>query len=128
LISLAVGAQDAFLNTLTTNLSQYEAKELREKIYLQTDKSFYISGEICWFKSYVVDASRHKPFSLSKVAYVEILNRESKPVLQGKILLQQGIGSGSFFIPLYLPSGSYKIRAYTNWMKNFGRNISLKKI
>ena len=127
LVSLSVRAQDSFLNTLTTNLSHYEAKELREKIYLQTDKSFYISGEICWFKSYVVDASLHKPFSLSKVAYVEILNRESKPVLQGKILLQQGIGSGSFFIPLYLPSGSYKIRAYTNWMKNFGPEYFFEK-
>ena len=69
----------------------------------------------------------NKPFSLSKVAYVEILNRESKPVSQGKILLQQGIGSGSFFIPLYLPSGSYKIRAYTNWMKNHGPEYFFEK-
>jgi len=127
LINLGARAQDPFLNTLTTNLSQYESKQLREKIYLQTDKSYYITGEICWFKSYVVDASLHKPFSLSKVAYVEILNRESKPVLQGKILLQQGIGSGSFFIPLYLPSGSYKIRAYTNWMKNHGPEYFFEK-
>ena len=51
------GTGFSFLNTLTTNLSQYESKQLREKIYLQTDKSFYIAGEICWFKSYVVDAS-----------------------------------------------------------------------
>ena len=115
------------MNTLTTNLSQYESKQLREKIYLQTDKSYYITGEICWFKSYVVEASSNKPFSLSKVAYVEILNRESKPVSQGKILVQDGIGSGSFFIPLSLPSGSYKIRAYTNWMKNFGPEFFFEK-
>jgi hypothetical protein len=127
LIHMTARAQDPFLNTITTNLSQYESRQLREKIYLQTDKSFYIAGEICWFKSYVVDASLHKPFSLSKVAYVEILNRESKPVSQGKILIQNGIGSGSFFIPLYLPSGSYKIRAYTNWMKNFGPEFFFEK-
>src|ERR1017187_9483157 len=112
LISLGTLAQDPFINMLTNDLNQHETKELKEKIYLQTDKSFYISGEICWFKSYVVDASRNKPFTLSKVAYVELLNRDSKPVLQGKILLQKGTCNGSFFIPLYLPSGSYKIRAY----------------
>ena len=127
LISMAALGQDTFLNTLTANLTQYEAKELKEKIYLQTDKSFYITGEICWFKSYVVDASLHKPFSLSRVAYVELINRDSKPVLQGKISLQKGTGSGSFFIPLYLPSGSYKIRAYTNWMKNFGPDYFFEK-
>ena len=127
LIGLGCFSQDPFINTLTNDLNQHEAKELKEKIYLQTDKSFYISGEICWFKSYVVDASLNRPFTLSKVAYVELLNRDSKPVLQGKILLQKGIGNGSFFIPLYLPSGSYKIRAYTNWMKNFGPEYFFEK-
>ncbi|HLA58344.1 MAG TPA: hypothetical protein VK622_06270, partial [Puia sp.] len=120
-------AQDPFINKLTTNLSEREAIESKEKIYLQTDKSLYISGEILWFKSYVVDASRNKFFSLSKVAYVEVLNRDSKPVIQGKILLRKGIGSGSFFIPLSLPTGSYKIRAYTNWMKNFGADYYFEK-
>jgi hypothetical protein len=127
LISLASLGQEPFLNTITADLNQYEAKELKEKIYLQTDKSFYITGEICWFKSYIVDASLHKPFTLSKVAYVELLNRDSKPVIQGKISLQNGTGNGSFFLPLYLPSGSYKIRAYTNWMKNFGPDYFFEK-
>jgi hypothetical protein len=120
-------AQDPFLNKLTTSLYAHEAIESKEKIYIQTDKSFYISGEILWFKSYVVDASRNRIFSLSKVAYVEVLNRDSKPILQGKILLQKGIGSGSFFIPLSLPTGTYKIRAYTNWMKNFGADYYFEK-
>jgi hypothetical protein len=120
-------AQDPFINKLTTSLSDHEALESKEKIYLQTDKPFYISGEILWFKSYVVDASRNMFFSLSKVVYVEVLNRDSKPVIQGKILVQKGIGSGSFFIPLSLPTGIYKIRAYTNWMKNFGADYYFEK-
>ncbi len=128
LISLSAFGQDPFPDQVSAALSRYEANEQNEKIYLQTDKSFYISGEICWFKSYYVDASLHRPFSLSKVAYVELLNQDLKPVLQGKISLQNGTGNGSFFLPLYLPSGSYKIRAYTNWMKTPDRNIFLKRI
>ncbi len=68
-------AQDPFINKLTTSLSDHEAKESKEKIYLQTDKSFYISGEILWFKSYVVDATRNKFFSLSQSG----LRRSIKP-------------------------------------------------
>jgi hypothetical protein len=127
LTGLTTMGQDPFLGKITSALDQYESGERNEKIYLQTDKSFYITGEICWFKSYVVDAALHKPLSLSKVAYVEILNRDSKPVLQGKIALVKGLGNGSFFIPLYLASGSYKIRAYTNWMKNFGPDYFYEK-
>ena len=127
LTRLVVMGQDPFLEKLTASLNQYESIEQNEKIYLQSDKSFYISGEICWFKLYLVDASLHKPFSLSKVAYVELLNQDSKPVLQGKISMQQGIGNGSFFLPLFLPSGSYRIRAYTNWMKNSGPEYFFEK-
>jgi len=127
LISLTAIGQDPFLEKTSTSLAQYESLQQQEKIYLQTDKSFYIAGEICWFKSYLVDAAQHRPFSLSKVAYVELLNRDSKPVLQGKISMQQGVGNGSFFLPLFLGSGSYKIRAYTNWMKNSGPEYFFEK-
>jgi hypothetical protein len=127
MISLSGAAQDETLNNISTSLRQYESNILNEKIYLQTDKSFYLAGEIIWFKSYTVDASEHHPLDLSKIAYVEILNSEGKPVLQGKIALQNGIGTGSFFIPLSLPSGAYKIRAYTNWMKNNGPDFFFDK-
>ncbi|HZZ76394.1 MAG TPA: hypothetical protein VFE04_10725, partial [Puia sp.] len=60
---------------MTASLTDHETLESKEKIYLQTDKPFYISGEILWFKSYVVDASRNKFFPLSKVVYVEVLSR-----------------------------------------------------
>jgi hypothetical protein len=125
--SLGGMAQSSFPAKLTAALNQFESTEQKEKIYLQTDKSFYLAGEVCWFKTYIVDAAMHKPFSLSKVAYVELLNYNSKPVLQGKITLDQGTGNGSFFLPLYLPSGSYRIRAYTNWMKNFGAGYFFEK-
>src|SRR5699024_2630490 len=29
-------------------------------------------------------------------------------------------GAGSFYLPMTLESGEYIVRAYTNWMKNFG--------
>ena len=66
-----------------------------------------------WFKIYDVDATTHKPLDISKVAYAEILDHEDKPVLQAKIVLKNGSGSGSFSLPFTINSGSYKFRAYT---------------
>ncbi|HEY4063971.1 MAG TPA: hypothetical protein VGM30_18820 [Puia sp.] len=105
---------------LTTRFDAYRSRALQEKLFVHTDKTFYLAGEVCWFKLYNVDGSTHKPLSLSKVAYVDVLDANNKFVLQGKIALGKGEGAGSFYLPLTLNSGNYKLRAYTNWMKNFG--------
>ena len=78
-----------------------------------------MTGDLVWFSIYNVDGSTHQPASLNKVLYVELLERSTnKPVLQAKIALDKGKGNGSFQLPGSLPTGNYKLRAYTNWMKN----------
>lgn len=107
------------LNTITLPFYNYNQQILGEKIFVHTDKSFYVAGEIIWFKLYDVDGMLYKPLDLSKLAYVEILDASNKPVLQAKIALDKGDGNGSFYLPQSFNSGNYKLRAYTNWMKNF---------
>ncbi len=101
---------------------------IREKVFVHTDRNYYVCGEILWFKTYVTNASNNQPLSLSKVVYVEILNSRHEPVLQAKISLENGTGSGSFSLPLSLESGNYELRAYTNWMKNDLSDHFFKKI
>ncbi len=105
----------------------YRQHHLQEKIYMHTDKNFYLAGEIIWFKLYTVDASFHTPLDLSKVAYVELLDNANRPVIQAKIALNDGAGNGSLYVPVVLNSGSYKIRAYTKWMKNYSADYFFEK-
>jgi hypothetical protein len=107
--------------------NQYKAKWVQEKIYVHTDKDSYITGEICWFRVYCMDASYNKPASISKIGYVEILDKNNRPVLQGKVSLKPGEADGSLIIPITIPTGTYKFRAYTNWMKNFGPEYFFEK-
>ena len=113
-------AQEATPAALGKDLDQYRLQRLQEKVFVHTDKEFYLAGEICWFKLYVVDASFHQPLDLSKIAYLEWLDKDNKPVMQAKIGLKKGHGDGSLYLPLTLRSGNYKLRAYTSWMKNYG--------
>jgi hypothetical protein len=92
---------------------------IKERLFVHLDKTQYLSGEISWFKVYLVDALSRKPAKMSKVAYVEILDDSSNAVLQGKISIEQGTGTGSFVIPSTIKTGNYTLRAYTSWMKNF---------
>ncbi len=113
----------AVAQTSPTDLQQqftsYQVNNYNEKIFVHTDKAFYLAGESMWFKLYCVDENFHKLSDISKVAYVEIINAENKAVLQAKISLDEGSGNGSFIIPSYIFSGNYILRAYTKWMENF---------
>ena len=113
-------AQNEAINQVKKQFEKYSQHTVQEKIYLHTDKNFYLAGEIVWFKVYYVDGALHQPINLSKLVYAEILDRNNKPVLQAKISLTDKGGTGSFYLPLTLQSDNYKIRAYTNWMKNSG--------
>lgn len=68
----------------------YRKSALQEKMFVHTDKEYYLAGEICWFKIYLVDAAFHKPLDISKVAYAELLDNTNKPVVQAKIALEKG--------------------------------------
>jgi hypothetical protein len=115
----ALHAQSDQENVITKQFNQYQQNAVQEKIFVHTDRSSYVSGEIIWFKVYCVNAASNKPLGLSKVAYVEVLDKDHQPVLQAKIALQDGAGSGSFVLPSTIRSGNYLFRSYTNLMKNF---------
>jgi hypothetical protein len=123
LLPFTIAAQTKEPAMLEQQFQQYQVQALQEKLFVHTDKTFYLAGEIIWFKIYAVDAMLNKPLDLSKVVYAEILDASNKPVLQAKIAMENATGNGSFVIPNSIISGNYKLRAYTKWMKNFSADF-----
>jgi hypothetical protein len=115
------------LKKVQSTFDAYHQNTFQEKLFIHTDKELYLTGELLWFKIYNVDALTNKAVDLSKVAYVEILDQNNQPVVQAKIALKNGSGNGSVYIPLTLLNGTYKLRAYTNWMQNFGADHYFEK-
>ena len=111
-------AQNPVTDSLQQQFSRFTQNTFTEKVYLHTDRNFYIAGEILWFKAYITDGILNAPADLSKVAYVDVIDISNKIFLQTKIALKSGKGNGSLYLPANMPSGKYKIRSYTNWMKN----------
>ena len=102
---------------------------LQEKVYMHTDKPYYYPGETIWFKGYMNFAEPALKDSLSRVLYVELINEQRK-IVRSKILeIGGGIAIGDFMLADTLKPGNYFIRAYTNWMRNFGdENFYLKQV
>jgi hypothetical protein len=121
LISPLAGAQPA--QQSATQLQQYAIEYPQEKLFIHTDKNFWVAGETSWFKIYLVSGQSHQPINTSKVAYVELVGSENQILLQTKIELSNGFGKGQINIPASVSSGNYYLRAYTRWMKNYSADF-----
>ena len=118
LLSYGQARQD-FLDELAVKFRNYCNSVPREEVYVNTDRQEYIAGEDMWLSVWLTDRKTGKPSDDSRLAYVEILNPENRPVVQKRISLEDGFGPGQIVLPDTLTSGIYTLIAYTNWMKNF---------
>ena len=103
-----------------------------QAIYLQLDKDIYYANEKIWYKAYLVSEPALTPDTTSGHLYVELIDPYSRIVQIERIYADPAKSSGSFYLADTIPEGVYQIRAYTNWMKNFGpefyfsQNIEVK--
>lgn len=101
-------------------VNQLKFKRLQEKAYLHTDKPYYYGGEAVWFKGYMNYIVPEMRDSLSGILYVELINPQRKIVAERQLRIDSGFVQGDFVLADTLSSGTYFLRAYTNWMKNYG--------
>jgi hypothetical protein len=104
---------------LTQRFLSYCESVPREEIFVHTDRESYIAGENLWFSISLFDRKSGHLSSGSKIVCFEILNPENKPVAQKRVRMDKGSGMGQIDLPDTLGAGTYTVRAYTNWMKNF---------
>ncbi len=95
------------------------SKEM-EYVYIHHNTSLLFAGEHLYYNLHVLLASTNVPSTFSKIGYVELVGENGKIVFRHKIRLKNGIGQGEFFVPVTVPSGNYKLIAYTQWMRNLG--------
>lgn len=104
-----------------------DSLKLIEKVYLHTDRSTYYISEDIWFKAYLIDARDHSLTNHSNNLHVELISPSLKIISSRIIRLDDGLGNGDFKLPNDINSGRYKIRAYTNYMRNFSDQLFFNK-
>ena len=85
---------------------------LRERVYVSTDREVYVAGDAVWMSAYCVDAASGSLSTFSKTAYVEVHSSEGM-VRTAKISLESGRGGARMTLPNTLPTGNYRLIAYT---------------
>jgi len=127
LITFAYTADDDPFTELIKKLEVYIEKYPQEKVHIHLDKPYYAIGDDIWFKAYVINAQTGKPSTISGAIYVELINEKDSVKKQIKLPLVSGFTWGDFKLPDSFTEGNYRIRAYTQWMKNAGTEFFFDK-
>ncbi len=93
---------------------------LREKVYLHTDRHYYYPRETIWLKAYMGYSMPTLRDTLSQTLYVELLSPDRTRLDSKVYQIKEGVAWGEFNLKDKLEAGQYYLRAYTNWMRNYG--------
>ncbi|WP_373493376.1 hypothetical protein [Aquiflexum sp.] len=81
-----------------------------ENIFAHVSKNIAVAGERVWFAVSAIGSGKKV---YSKIAYLELVDRNGQPVFQTMIYLENGHAEGYLDIPEQLQSDHYLLRFYT---------------
>ncbi len=109
---------DDLVKKIAQSLDAWLNDHPQEKVHLHLDRPYYATGDTIWFKAYVTIGEEHRLSALSNIVNVELINSKDSLSQRIRVPLVAGLGWGEFVLPDTLTQGNYRIRAYTNWMRN----------
>jgi alpha-2-macroglobulin-like protein len=119
--------ENEFIKSVKKKLVEYNERLPEDRVYLQLDKPFYEPGDNVWFSAYVRDGQSMKASGKSDILHIELLSPKGTVEKKINIVAKNGKAAGDFSIDKEALGGMYKIRAYTNWMKNEGSDNTFVK-
>jgi CarboxypepD_reg-like domain/TonB-dependent Receptor Plug Domain len=128
----AVNSQSNSLQARLLNLKaasdSTNKKYAPEKLYMQFDKPYYAVSDTMWFKAWLINAPTYLLSAKSSFLHVDIATDSNKVVKQYLLPVQAGVSWGNITLDQKeFKPGNYVIRAYTNWMRNFGDDYFYEK-
>lgn len=125
--AFASGVWNDDFQVFLERMKQFNEKYPQEKVHLHLDKPYYAIGDNIWFKAYLYNSTTQEPSDISKILYVELINERDSIKQQLKLPVMGGATWGNFSLPDTLTEGNYRIRAYTQWMRNTGSEFFFDK-
>ncbi|MEQ6168756.1 hypothetical protein AAOE16_16280 [Ekhidna sp. MALMAid0563] len=94
-------------------------KNFQEEVHLSLNTTNILVGETLHFSAFIYSNESKRMSNLSSVLYIELIDKGGRSMFQTKIGLRGGRGAGSIYIRPEWMTDTYRIIAYTRWMKNY---------
>jgi hypothetical protein len=98
-----------------------------ENVYVETDRLDYLAGDTIWFSAFVLDNLHIDSTFVSKILYADLINADNKLEKHLKLIIRNGRTRGDFALNKDLKNGIYRLRAYTQYMRNFQNEYLFEK-
>ncbi|GAB4055661.1 TonB-dependent receptor plug domain-containing protein [Spirosoma litoris] len=109
-----------FGKLLVERFQTYNQHRPTEKVYVHTDRDAYLVGETIWLKGYLMNGATHEADSVSRVLYIDLVDPVAQRVrLRMQLRATAGYAPGQLFLPDSVAAGTYQLRGYTNFMRNY---------
>ncbi len=113
---------DTIAMSTARNLSASLSENYQERVYLQTNKSYYSLRDTLWFQAFLAEAQNLTPSTHSKVVHVQLIH--AADTLVDSLDLHADISLSGHFVLDRLPgAGSYRLRAFTRYQRNNGDSL-----
>lgn len=118
--------------SLEKRITEFFARNPQEKIYLQTDRHYYLAGDSVWFRAHLADAATHLPSTSrdypkgrSKFVYVELHDNAADTLIERAMIKQDSMGvfANMMVLPANLNTGIYTLVGYTRHMMNYPQEL-----
>ncbi len=111
------------------NINFYnEISDLQESFIVHTDKDYYYPREYIWIAGYVFNKELEVQDSLSKIIHFQLLDRFNNIAFDKIVEIDNSHWSGYIHIPDTLRPDLYFLRVYTNWNRNYSKELFIKPI
>ena len=98
-----------------------------ENVYVETDRPDYVAGDTIWFSAFVLDNLHMDSTSVSRILYVDLINADNKLEKHLKLIISNGRTCGDLALRKDAKNGIYRLRAYTQYMRNFQSEYLFEK-
>ena len=116
-------------NRLVIQHELFSSKQLKENIYIHTDKDIYEPGEDLWFKAYILNANDLKISKNTSMIFAELRKQEGDSIIAKETYTTlNGFANGHLFLTDVLKDGNYQLVIHTkNTLENVSKTIRAVK-
>jgi hypothetical protein len=97
----------------------FNPEYLREAVDIHLSKDHFYRGDTVWFEAYMMYSHPEWRDSLSQVLHIDLVAPSGKILKSVSAFIFEGVAYGQFALPGRTEPGTYYMRAYTEWMRNF---------
>ncbi|HET6991814.1 MAG TPA: MG2 domain-containing protein, partial [Bacteroidia bacterium] len=120
-------AENDLIRSVKEKVEAYNKQMPEDRVYVQMDKPMYGAGETMWFSVFVRNGQSLRPSKKSDIVHVELVNPKGTIEKTLNLIASNGVAAGDFSLDQAAVGGQYKVRAYTNWMKNVSEDNKFEK-